>query len=84
MDRKHTLDAIRERVIAVVLIELGHANEELVGNGLIDSVKAISVALSLEHEFGISLEDLSLTDMATLSSLSEKIQAITSHATEPK
>lgn len=84
MDERVTLEAIRRRVAAVVITELGRAEENLIGNGLIDSVKAVCLALSLEQEFGISFEELSLTDMATLSSLGEKIHSIASNHAEPK
>lgn len=79
MSKRVTLEAVRDRVTRVVLKDVGTVEEQLIANGLIDSVKAINLALSLEKEFGVSLEDLSLADMITLSKLSHKVYSIISN-----
>jgi acyl carrier protein len=76
MDESVTLEAVRGRVAAVVMQCLGTVEDSLTENGLIDSVKAINLALNLEEEFGISLEDVSLADMTTVLKLSQKIYSI--------
>jgi acyl carrier protein len=70
------LQAVRRRVESVIEAELGRAEEDLFITGLVDSVKAIGLLLCLEDEFGFSLEDLSLSDMETISCLSAKIETI--------
>ena len=70
------LQAVRLRVETVIKAELGRTEEYLFATGLVDSVKAISLLLCLEDEFGFSLEDLSLSDMETISCLSKKIETI--------
>jgi acyl carrier protein len=70
------LQAVRRRVETVIEAELGRTEEELFSTGLVDSVKAINLLMCLEDEFGFSLEDLSLSDMETISCLSRKIETI--------
>jgi acyl carrier protein len=70
------MEAVRERIAHVLISRLGGVEEELVGTGLLDSLKAISLALTLEKEFGVSLEDISVDDMVTLSSLTRKIHSL--------
>jgi acyl carrier protein len=70
------LQAVRLRVETVIKAELGRTEEDLFATGLVDSVKAIGLLLCLEDEFGFSLEDLSLSDMETISGLSRKIETI--------
>ena len=73
MPRSCSAEDIPDRVVAIVLARLGGVEEELVAAGLLDSVKAISLALAIEEEFGLPLEDISVDDMVTLSSLTRKI-----------
>lgn len=69
-------DWVRERVTMVLQKEFGKADEDLVGTGLIDSVRAIDIALIFEQEFDIQLEGLMMVDMMSISSLSKKITEI--------
>jgi acyl carrier protein len=73
MPDRHDIEAVQSRVAEIVLARLGSVEEELVATGLLDSVKAISLALALEEEFGLPLEEVSLDDMVTLSSLTRKV-----------
>lgn len=73
MPDRHDIEAVQSRVAEIVLARLGSVEEELVATGLLDSVKAISLALALEEEFGLPLEEMSLDDMVTLSSLTRKV-----------
>jgi acyl carrier protein len=70
------LEEVRDRVTGVIAAEFGKLDEDLVGSGLIDSLKAIDVALLLEEKFGVSLHDISVADMRTVTSLSKKIFTI--------
>jgi acyl carrier protein len=72
------LDIVRARIAATIAAELGRSEEDLIASGLIDSLKAIRLALTLEDAFGVPLDDLSLADMKTLSSMAEKVHAIAS------
>jgi len=67
---------VRERISSIVRDRLGGVEEELVGAGLLDSLKAISLALTLEKEFGVSFEEMSVDDMVTLTSLTQKVHSI--------
>jgi acyl carrier protein len=73
MPDRFDIEAVQSRVTEIVLARLGSVEEELVATGLLDSVKAISLALALEEEFGLPLEEMSLDDMVTLSSLTRKV-----------
>lgn len=73
MPAGYDIDAVQNRITEIVLARLGAVEEELVATGLLDSVKAISLALALEEEFGLPLEEMSLDDMVTLSSLMRKV-----------
>lgn len=73
MPRRDDAENLQDRVVAIVLTWLGGVEEELVAAGLLDSVKAISLALAIEQEFGLPLEEISVDDMVTLSSLTRKI-----------
>jgi acyl carrier protein len=66
----------RERVAEVFVNEFGRIEEDLVGSGLMDSLKAIDISLLLENKFGVPLEDLSMADMVTLSLLTARIKQI--------
>jgi acyl carrier protein len=77
MSESLKLEAVRERVSAFLVSRFGRVEENLVGSGIIDSLKAIGVALALEEEFGVPLENLSVSDMATLSSLTRKVHDLT-------
>lgn len=73
MPAGYDIEAVQHRITEIVLARLGAVEEELVATGLLDSVKAISLALALEEEFGLPLEEMSLDDMVTLSSLMRKV-----------
>jgi acyl carrier protein len=76
MDPQPRLEAVRERVENLITRECGRVEENLLESGLIDSLKAIGVALTLEQEFQIPLTDLSVVDMKTVSSLTAKVHSI--------
>jgi acyl carrier protein len=72
--------AFREGVVNVFMTEFGRVEEDLVGSGLMDSLKAIDISLILEDKFGVPLDGLSMVDMITLSSLTAKIKEIVNNA----
>jgi hypothetical protein len=77
MEEILSLDLVRDRVVSVLTKEFGRVEEDLVGSGLLDSLKSISAALLLEEEFALPLTDeLSMVDMATVLLLSKKIYGI--------
>jgi acyl carrier protein len=67
---------VRDRVVDLLVLHLGRVDEELIGSGLVDSLRAISLALTLEKEFGVVLDEMTLEDMVTLSSLSDRLHTI--------
>jgi acyl carrier protein len=73
MSKYSDVQTVRDRVVDILVLSLGRAEEELVASGLVDSLRAISLALMLEKEFGISLDEMTLEDMTTLSSLSDRL-----------
>jgi len=76
MQDSRDIAVVRERISMIVRNRLGAVEEELVGAGLLDSLKAISLALTLEKEFGVSFEEISVEDMVTLTSLTRKVHSI--------
>ena len=74
MIEKWSLESIRARIELLIAEECGRVEENLLG--IVDSVRAIGVALCLEDEFSIPLQALSLQDMTTVSLLANKVHMI--------
>lgn len=70
------VDEVRDRLSTIFIREFGRVEEDLVASGIVDSLKSIEVALILEEEFQVPLESLTMADMTTLESLSQKIFSV--------
>jgi acyl carrier protein len=60
---------VRARVERILIDRFGRVQEELVAAGILDSLKTIELALALESEFGVPLDELTTQDTMTLSAL---------------
>jgi acyl carrier protein len=67
---------VRARIEKLVRSRFGRVEEDLVRSGILDSLRTIELALALEVEFGIGLMQLTLKDIATLTTLTRRIVAI--------
>lgn len=70
------VDEVLDRISTIFIREFGRVEEDLVASGIVDSLKSIEVALILEEEFQVPLESLTMADMTTLESLSQKIFSV--------
>lgn len=64
---------VRARLERILMERYGRVDEELVHSGLLDSLRAIELALALEAEFQVPLEDFAGRDLGDISSLVAKI-----------
>ncbi len=64
---------VASRLRQLIKAKYGRAEEELITSGLIDSLRAVELALALEKEFGLSADSFALKDMMTITSLSQRI-----------
>ncbi|HWM86246.1 MAG TPA: hypothetical protein VNO33_10425 [Kofleriaceae bacterium] len=64
---------VQARVIEMIRRRFGRCEEELVRAGILDSLRSIELALELESEFGVSMDELHSHDMATLSCLCRRL-----------
>jgi acyl carrier protein len=70
---------VRLRVAKIIEGKYGRVEEELMASGLVDSLRAVELALALEKEFQLPPDSFALKDMRTMTLLSRRI-AITSHS----
>ncbi|HYO55263.1 acyl carrier protein [Archangium sp.] len=68
-----TVTDIASRLRQLITTKYGRAEEELMTSGLIDSLRAVELALALEKEFGLAADSFALSDMKTITSLSQRI-----------
>lgn len=64
---------IKTRIHEIVNDKFGRVEEELMAAGIIDSLRAIQLAMALEKEFALEADSFELSDMRTISSISERI-----------
>lgn len=62
-------EALRSRVVTIVAGKYGRSDEELMASGIIDSLSAIDLALTLERELGLDADSFDLDDMRSISSI---------------
>lgn len=74
--RGPSMEDLRSGVEILLAKRFGRLEEDLVGSGMVDSLKAIDVAIDLEARFGVPLRALSVQDMRTVTSLTAAIQSI--------
>ncbi len=66
---------IRRQVIAVVENTYGQVEEKLIASGIVDSLRAVQLAITLEKQFQLEPDSFSLRDMQTLTSLTARVVA---------
>jgi acyl carrier protein len=71
----NTATDIRDRLLVIVTEQYGRAEEDLMASGLIDSLRAIDLALKLEQAFDLPANSFLLTDMRSLTTLTQRIAA---------
>ena len=64
---------VRLRVAKIIAGKYGRVEEELMASGLVDSLRAVELALALEKEFQLQPDSFALKDMRTMTSLSRRI-----------
>jgi acyl carrier protein len=70
----HTPTAdIAARLRQLIKAKYGRVEEELMASGLIDSLRAVELALILAKEFNLEADSFALRDMKTITSLSQRI-----------
>lgn len=65
--------ALRARVEEIIGRAFGRVEEQLFESGLLDSLRAIELGTLLEAEFGIPISDMSIHDLASITSLVDKL-----------
>lgn len=65
--------SVQTRLAELIQRRFGRCDEELVRNGVLDSLRCIQLALELESEFGVSMDELHSHDMATLTCLARRL-----------
>jgi acyl carrier protein len=68
-----TVTEIASRLRQIIQARYGRAEEELMASGLIDSLRAVELALVLAKEFNLEADSFALRDMKTITSLSQRI-----------
>ncbi|PTL78925.1 hypothetical protein DAT35_35440 [Vitiosangium sp. GDMCC 1.1324] len=64
---------IASQLRQIITARYGRAEEELMASGLIDSLRAVELALVLAKEFNLEADGFALKDMKTITSLSQRI-----------
>jgi acyl carrier protein len=66
---------VRQRILQIVAAKYGRAEENLMASGLVDSLRAVELAMLLEKEFALDADTFTLSDMKTVSSISKRVLA---------
>lgn len=64
---------VRDRIREIVTAKYGRVEERLLASGLLDSLSAVELALELEKEFDLEADSFGLSDMVSITALSERI-----------
>lgn len=64
---------IRARVEAILMRQFGRVEEQLIGSGMLDSLRTIEFALGLEAEFQIQLHHLTVQDTSTITAVTSRL-----------
>lgn len=67
---------VAARIRQFILSRYGRVDERLMASGLIDSLRAVELAIALEQEFGLPADSFVLSDMATITALSARILSV--------
>jgi uncharacterized protein len=72
---------LRPRIEAAIHRVRGSVEEELLSSGFLDSIGAMEVVAAIQHDLDVSLADMQMRDMASLSSL---VKAVSTAVREQK
>jgi acyl carrier protein len=72
-------ELLRERVEALIIRVFGRFEERLFESGLIDSLRAIELGAMLEAEFGVPISELSVHDLASVTTIVAKLSDALRH-----
>jgi len=75
---------LRPRIQAAIHRVRGSVEEALLASGFLDSVGAMEVVAAVQKDLGISLADMQMTDMATVSTLVEAVASAVRRQAEPE
>lgn len=64
---------IKNQLINIISKKYGVVEENLVSRGIIDSLTAVEFSIELEKEFDLDLRNLKMSDLETITALSEFI-----------
>jgi acyl carrier protein len=67
--------SIQERVEAVIRGKFGRVETELAASGLVDSLRAMELLVSLQDEFRLELPNVTIQDLATVPRIVALIEA---------
>jgi 2-methylisocitrate lyase-like PEP mutase family enzyme/acyl carrier protein len=70
------IDGLRASIEELLVLRFGRVEEDLLHSGLVDSLKAIDVAVDLEAKLGVPLQSLKIHDMVTVTSLTTAVQTV--------
>lgn len=68
------IEAIKERVRQIVKEKFGRVEENLTASGIVDSLRAVQLAIALEQAFMLEADSFELSDMTSIDALSKKIR----------
>lgn len=64
---------VRNRLFEIITKRHGRVEENLITSGILDSLRAVELAIALEQEFRLEADSFALSDMATVTALTERI-----------
>ena len=67
---------VRPRIREIIAEKCGRVDEALMTGGILDSVSAVELAMTLEEEFAREPDSFALSDFATLTTLSKRVLAL--------
>jgi acyl carrier protein len=67
---------ITQRVNEIVRARYGRTEENLMASGLVDSLRAVELAMLLEKAFGLEADTFSLSDLKTVSAITRRVRAV--------
>ncbi len=68
------IGSIKDQLKELVQSKYGRCDEMLMDSGILDSLKAVELAIEVGTLFGADTNEIKLKDMATLTTLSEAIR----------
>ena len=67
---------VRQRINAIIERKYGRLEENLMATGLVDSLRAVELAMLIEKEFALQADTFALSDMRTTSAIAKRVLAV--------